>query len=154
MYWECQAVNAPEQQIFRVVDSNNLYKYNEKLQSIAQKAKRAYYPDNIKLWRTFYNVKDMFADIQYIYASTIHKFQGSTHDTTYVDVFTLMDNPYMSIDEKYRLSYVAVTRAKYNIKVFISKFYLHKSNTAESNTSINTKEKLDDIDMMLKNMYL
>jgi len=60
----------------------------------------------------------------------------------------------MSIDEKYRLSYVAVTRARYNIKVFISKFDLHKSNTAESNASINTKEKFDDIDMMLKNISL
>lgn len=154
MYWECQAVNAPEQQIFRVVDHDNLYKYNEKLQLIAKKAKRAYYPDNIKLWKTFYAVKDMFADVQYIHSSTIHKLQGSTHDTTYVDVFTLMDNPYMSIDEKYRLVYVAVTRARYNIKVFISKFDSQDKFIDNSNISINTKEKFDDIDMMLKDIYL
>jgi len=74
IYWECKAVNAPEQQIFRVVDPESLYIYNEKLKAIAQKAKRSYYPDNVKLWQTFYAVRDMFADVQYIYASTIHKF--------------------------------------------------------------------------------
>ncbi len=154
MYWECRAVNAPEQQIFRIVDPDNLYKYNEKLQLIAQKAKKAYYPDNTKLWRTFYSVRDMFADVQYIHSSTIHKLQGSTHDTTYVDVFTLMDNPYMSIDEKYRLTYVAVTRARYNIKVFITKFQSQEKFINNTNIGINTKEKFDDIDMMLKNICL
>lgn len=154
MYWECRSVDALEQQIFRVVDPDSTKKYNDKLQTIAKMAKRANYPDNTKLWKTFYGVRDMFADVQYIHASTIHKLQGSTHDTTYVDVFTLMDNPSMSMEEKYRLVYVAVTRAKYNIKVFISKFDAQERFITDSNSKINTKEKFDDIDMMLKNMYL
>ena len=154
MYWECRAVDEPEQQIFRVVEPDSLYTYNEKLKTIAQKAKRAYYPDNTKLWKTFYAVRDMFADVQYIHASTIHKLQGSTHDTSYVDIFTLIDNPNMSIDEKYRLTYVAVTRARYNIKVFISKFDTQERFITDSNSKINTKEKFDDIDLMLKNIYL
>jgi len=152
MYWECRAVDAHEQQIFRVVEPDSLDTYNDKLKTIAQKAKRAYYPDNTKLWKTFYGTRDMFADVQYIHASTIHKLQGSTYDTTYVDVFTLMDNPYMSMEEKYRLTYVAVTRAKYNIKVFISKLDTRERFITDS--KINTKEKFDDIDMMLKNIYL
>ena len=63
-------------------------------------------------------------------------------------------NPNMSIDEKYRLTYVAVTRARYNIKVFISKFDTQERFITDSNSKINTKEKFDDIDLMLKNIYI
>ena len=154
MYWECRAVDAPEQQIFRVVDPDSLKVYNDKLNTIAKKAQKAYYPENIKLWKTFYAVRDMFAQVQYIHASTIHKLQGSTHDTTYVDLFTMMDNPYMSDDEKYRLTYVAVTRARYNIKVFISKLGIANTQNQIELKEVNTKETFDDVDMMLKNIYL
>ena len=154
MYWECRAVNALEQQIFRVVDPESVYTYNEKLKAIAKMAKKAYGQNKPKLWKTFYAVRDMFADVQYIYASTIHKLQGSTYDTSYVDVFTLMDNPYMSMEEKYRLVYVAVTRARYNIKVFISKYNSQVETIDNANIKTNTKETFDDIDMMLKNIYL
>ena len=152
MYWECRTTYSSEQQIFRVVDPDSLKTYNDKLTAIADRAKRAYYPDKSRLWKTFYAVKDMFADVQYIYASTIHKLQGSTHDTTYIDLFSMINNPYMSNDEKYRLTYVAITRARYDIKVFMPKFL--KNNTVNESKDVRVQERFDDIDNMLKKLFL
>jgi len=57
----------------------------------------------------------------------------------------------MSDDEKYRLTYVAVTRARHNIKVFISK----KSATSipqrvPAEQIIDTKNQFEKMDDMLK----
>ena len=58
--------------------------------------------------------------IQYIFASTMHKLQGSTYEQCYINLFDLAKNR-MSLDDKYRLIYVAITRASKDIKIFISK---------------------------------
>ena len=121
-YWEVKAVNSPKQQIFRVVDPDSMKMFNDKLTAIAKKAKQSKFPENKKYWKTFYGVRDMFANVQYIYASTIHKLQGSTYETAYIDLFSLVNNSYMSMNEKYRLVYVAVTRASKDIKIFIPAF--------------------------------
>lgn len=57
--------------------------------------------------------------MQYIHASTIHKLQGSTYNVSYVDLFFLCNNSYINSDKKYRLAYVAATRARENVKVFL-----------------------------------
>jgi hypothetical protein len=150
-FWECKAVDASDQQIFRVVDPDSHKVYNDKLSSIAKMAQKASFPENKKLWKTYYMVKDMFAHVQYIHASTIHKLQGSTHDTTYIDLFSMAQNKYMSDDEKYRLTYVAVTRARHDIKIFMSHF--NKSYQYEPTTKqINMKQEFDNIDNMLKDI--
>ena len=114
-FWECKAYGP----IFRVVDPASLKKFNEKLSYIAKEAKRAKFPKRQELWQAFYQVRDMFADVQYVHASTIHKLQGSTYDISYVDLFSLINNPYLSNDEKYRLAYVAITRARNDVKIFL-----------------------------------
>ena len=58
------------------------------------------------------------------------------------------------MEEKYRLVYVAVTRARYNIKAFISKYNSQAETIDNANIKTNTKETFDEIDMMLKNIYL
>lgn len=150
-YWECRAVNAPEQQVFRVVDPVSQKVFNDKLSAIAKMAKTAFGKQKPELWKLFYEVRDSFADVQYIHSSTIHKLQGSTHDEAYIDLFSLVHNNSMSDDEKYRLTYVAVTRARHNIKVFISK----KSATSipqrvPAEQIIDTKNQFEKMDDMLK----
>lgn len=52
----------------------------------------------------------MFLDLRHSYACTVHKAQGSTYDTVYVD----LDDLYKAIRNKdmyNRLLYVAVSRA-------------------------------------------
>lgn len=119
-YWEVKAKNSRHQQKFRVVDPDYLKVYNDKLSAIANLAKRATFPENKNFWKIFFQTRDMFANVQYIFASTMHKLQGSTYEQCYINLFDLAKNR-MSLDDKYRLIYVAITRASKDIKIFISK---------------------------------
>ena len=92
---------------------------------------------------------DMFADVQYIYASTIHKLQGSTYETAYIDLFSLVNNSYMSMSEKYRLVYVAVTRASKDIKIFIPAFNSNTGYIGNVRDDIDMVENFNIIDTML-----
>jgi len=143
-YWECKSVNVMQQQIFRVVDPISEKTFNDKLHLIANKAKKTPYPARKEQWKMYYDVKNSYANVQYIYASTIHKLQGSTYGTCYINMYDLITNNYMSLDEKYRLVYVAITRASKDIKIFMP--------AAKREDSINTNKLLNDIDDRLDSM--
>jgi ATP-dependent exoDNAse (exonuclease V) alpha subunit len=151
-YWEVKAVNSPKQQIFRVVDPDSMKIFNDKLTAIAKKAKQSKFPENKKYWKTFFGVRDMFADVQYIYASTIHKLQGSTYETAYIDLFSLVNNSYMSMNEKYRLVYVAITRASKDIKIFIPAFNASTVYMEHTRDDIDMVATFKSIDTMLSDM--
>ncbi|MFT5835979.1 MAG: exodeoxyribonuclease-5 [Sulfurimonas sp.] len=148
-YWECRDVDALDQQVFRVLEPTSIKVFNDKLKSIVTMAKKAQHPQKKSLWKTFYAVRDMFADVQYIHSSTIHKLQGSTHDVAYIDLFSLSDNRYMSDEEKYRLTYVSITRASQDIKIFMPGFEM-----ANRKALVNVASELDDIDEILKRLNL
>lgn len=116
-YWTCTVTNK-KKRVFHVVDPNSLITFNRVLQNLAIDAKNAVYPTARKYWRKYYDLKNSYADIQYSFASTIHKLQGSTFDTVYIDLNSLMYNNYMDQNLKYRLVYVAVTRARNKVKLF------------------------------------
>jgi len=66
-------------------------------------------------WSDFFEMRDSFHDIRPAYSSTVHKSQGSTFDTVFIDFDDINDN-----DDKIlmiRLIYVALTRA--SNRVFI-----------------------------------
>ena len=149
-YWECKTSDVLSQQVFRVVDPTSVANYNEKLQIIATKAKLATFPENKKLWRIFYQTRDMFANVQYVHASTIHKLQGSTYKIAYIDIFSLAHNYQMSDDEKYRLLYVAITRASQDIKIFVSAF--DTVHVSYKDKSFNLVKKHKEIDDELRNL--
>lgn len=117
-YWECQELGSKQR--FKVLDMQNQKLLKLKLQGIASMAKKALAKERIELWKLFFEYRDMFADVQYTYASTIHKLQGSTYETSYIDIDSIAKNNQMSDDEKYRLAYVAITRAKRDIKILIT----------------------------------
>ena len=155
-YWDCKVVGASEQQIFRVVDPDSKLIFNDKLQAIiklakqAQKDKEGYKAK--QYWKAYFQTRDMFANVQYIFSSTIHKLQGSTYDDSYIDIFSLVDSNYLSDDEKYRLTYVAITRARKNIKIFIPKF--NANGFDEEQRVINAVQKHNEIDDMLRNILI
>lgn len=64
-------------------------------------------------WKDFFAVKNYFADIRLPYACTVHKSQGSTYHTVFVDVFDICKN--QATDEVAKLMYVAATRASHRI---------------------------------------
>lgn len=85
------------------------YKDNSKLQAAITAAA------NAKNWNEYFKLKDTFIDLRHAEALTIHKSQGSTFDTVFVDMGSLFTcrNP----NERRRLLYVACSRAR-------SKLYL------------------------------
>ena len=89
----------------------------------------------------------MFADVQYVYSLAIHKLQGSTRDVAYVDLFSLSDNRYMSDEEKYRLTYVSITRASQDIKIFMPMFEVFNKKPL-----LNIANEFDAIDDVLKKL--
>lgn len=60
-------------------------------------------------FRGKYYFKEMFADITYNHALTIHKSQGSTYKNTIINIGDIMIN--RKAEERQRLLYTAITRA-------------------------------------------
>lgn len=118
-FWKCSVVGRDEKDYFRVLDPNSLPVFNGILEYYADLARSVGYPNNIKYWKDYFQLKGAFADVQYIFASTIHKLQGSTYETVYIDLTSLTNNNtvYESGDLQYRLAYVAVTRARKRVKI-------------------------------------
>lgn len=97
----------------QVVSRNDIAKYNQKLQEMANEAKRqkngAY---KRQLWRQFWEYKGRYADVDFGYAITAHKSQGSTYDIVVVDEKDIMDTTATSNQEKSELIYTALTRPR------------------------------------------
>ena len=116
-YWDCIDTFGRS---FKVIDPNYTIQYNEYISNLAEKAKSVKDDDILrrKLWRHYFATKETYADLKYIFSSTIHKSQGSTHNTVYVDtasIVSLINRK--EFDMAYRLLYVAVTRASKDIKL-------------------------------------
>jgi ATP-dependent exoDNAse (exonuclease V) alpha subunit len=155
-YWVCKAFGAQEQQMFRVVDPSSMSQFNDKLIQLSRLAKTAPNSEKKKLWFAYFSTKEMFANVQYIHASTIHKLQGSTYESSYVDIFALCDNNYMSLEEKYRLFYVAITRASKYLKIFVSDF--NKANELSSTLTVkkmqlDVKQLHEEMDDLLSGIF-
>lgn len=67
------------------------------------------YYGNKKEWKQYFDLKEQFADLRPKDASTVHKAQGSTHNTVFVDLTDLSScrDPAVAA----RLLYVALSRA-------------------------------------------
>lgn len=149
-FWKCNTIsNYP----FYVVDTKNVDVYETNLQEIANKAKIT--PrglDKKRLWELFFKIKDFFAEVQYIYASTIHKLQGSTYEYVYIDLFSIINNSKnLNLEMIYRLIYVAITRASKDVRVLLPKS-IFDNNTNENDQKDMDKyfnDKIKDIDSLL-----
>jgi hypothetical protein len=117
-FWKCTVDGRNEKDFFRVIDTDSIVAFNAILEQYIRMAKTIGYPQNKEFWRLYYKHKNSFADVQYAFSSTIHKLQGSTYDTTYIDISNLVNNQQISNDAKYRLLYVAITRSRKNVKIF------------------------------------
>ncbi|MEA3315152.1 MAG: tRNA (adenosine(37)-N6)-threonylcarbamoyltransferase complex ATPase subunit type 1 TsaE [Campylobacterota bacterium] len=115
-YWDCKDLqNKP----IKIIDPTSQARFKIVLQKLAKSAKdEKNYKKRTELWKLFYTIKETFIDVKYTYASTMHKLQGSTYETVYIDlrdVENMKDK-----DMMYRLLYVAITRASKNVKVLLS----------------------------------
>ena len=119
-YWKCMDHLG---RTFKVVDPDDKIKYNDYLIKVFNEAKSISFKEDEKRrkkWRHYFASKDDYADVKYIFTSTIHKSQGSTYENVYINVssvFSLIR--YGDEDMAYRLLYVAVTRASKDIILLI-----------------------------------
>lgn len=111
-YWDCLALGRSPLYSFRVIDPNSLEKFNDILNDYAYFARTANYHQKFEWWDKYFKLRDFFSDVQYVFASTIHKLQGSTYETVYIDLESLLNNRNISKDFLFRLVYVAITRGK------------------------------------------
>jgi len=137
-YWECKDAGDPSsQEIIRIVDPLSIKVFNDRLELMAKMARKEKdYKKRKKMWEKFFAVKGFFADVKYTYAATIHKLQGSTYETVYIDLFALANNKRINMDQLYRLVYVAMTRASKDIKILIPAFESVSIENIEENFSM------------------
>lgn len=99
--------------VIQVVSRNDIVLYNQKLQELASYAKRQ---TNRALkkqaWSDFWEYKGRYADVDFGYAITAHKSQGSTYDIVVVDEKDIMGTTATSNQEKSELIYTALTRPR------------------------------------------
>lgn len=99
--------------VIQVVSRNDIGLYNQKLQELASHAKRQ---TNRALkkqaWGDFWEYKGRYADVDFDYAITAHKSQGSTYDIVVVDEKDIMGTTATSNQEKSELIYTALTRPR------------------------------------------
>lgn len=99
--------------VIQVVSRNDIGLYNQKLQELASQAKRQ--TNKVlkrQVWRDFWEYKARYADVDFGYAITAHKSQGSTYDIVVVDEKDIMGTTATSNQEKSELIYTALTRPR------------------------------------------
>lgn len=62
------------------------------------------------LWPIYFNWLEQFAEVQPVYAMTVHRSQGSTFDTVFVDLLDIQKN--RNTTEMLKLLYVAASRPR------------------------------------------
>lgn len=67
-------------------------------------------------WGPFFTIKENWADLRPIHASTVHKAQGSTYKEVFVDLANIGTNTRWR--DVVRLIYVAVTRASHKVHIY------------------------------------
>lgn len=66
-----------------------------------------------KKWKEFFEIKETWLDLRAAYASSVHKSQGSTYETVFIDLADIGTN--WNANDVARLLYVACTRASQRV---------------------------------------
>ena len=102
--WDLEVSSAREGQsrTLKVLHEEEWDRYQSALKRRKEKAQ-----EDPSKWDRYYDLREQFARVDYAYATTVHKAQGSTYDTVFVDYRDLRQ---CNGPEKNALLYVAVTR--------------------------------------------
>ena len=142
-FWDCKDLNGLP---FKVIDPNSKGRFEMALNMLAKSAKfEKDYKERSKKWKKFFDLKEVFVDVKYIYASTIHKLQGSTYETVYIDLREI--EKMSDKDMMYRLLYVAITRASKDVKVLLP-------NNENEELSQYQNSVLNSLDLEFKNLAI
>lgn len=99
--------------VIQVVSRNDIGLYNNKLNELASRAKgQTNRVLKKQAWGDFWEYKGRYADVDFGYAITAHKSQGSTYDIVVVDEKDIMGTTATSNQQKSELIYTALTRPR------------------------------------------
>jgi hypothetical protein len=96
-----------------------------------------------KNWGPYFAIKENWADLRHIHASTVHKAQGSTYKEVFVDLQDIGRNTRWR--DVVRLIYVAVTRASHKVHI-----YGHISVNHTQKEAIDSLESFEDVKSLLQ----
>lgn len=94
--------------VLRPLHQSSALAYKRECENLAQQAKAA-----PRLWRKFWDLKEAFHATRHAYATTAHRSQGSTYESSFVDWRDVLIN--RNLIEARRCLYVAISRAKYRV---------------------------------------
>lgn len=105
-YWEIKGIDAKgNRNIFKILDQEQQEQYQSILKHFAEN----------KSWKNYWALRKNFHKLQYAYALTVHRSQGSTFNKVFLDLPNLLRNP--KPKEKKQLLYTASTRASHQLIV-------------------------------------
>lgn len=96
-----------------------------------------------KNWGPYFTIKDDWADLRPIHASTVHKAQGSTYRKVFVDLEDIGRNTRWR--DLVRLLYVAITRASHEVHIYGDISVQHNIRPAE-----DTLEAFENVKQLLR----
>jgi hypothetical protein len=96
-----------------------------------------------KDWGPFFSIKENWADLRPIHASTVHKAQGSTYKEVFVDLDDIGKNTRWR--DVVRLVYVAVTRASHKVHIYGNVTTNHVKKEA-----VDSMESFKDVQSLLQ----
>jgi len=134
--WVCKD---QQQNAITIVDPLSRIKYQKFLDDTVAQIRALPSLEQTAMWVKFFTFKHTFAKVKAPYSATIHKLQGSTYKTIYLDITDIYAQKPNSIESLYRLIYVALTRASTNIKILLP---------------VNPDEELNSIKQNLNSMIL
>lgn len=94
--------------LLRVLHESGRAEYQQRLNAYAKE----------KRWTEFWQLKQLFHEVDYAYSLTIHKSQGSTFQDVFVDLPSMAAN--RNVIERNQLCYVAFTRAAKRLFIYQS----------------------------------
>jgi exodeoxyribonuclease-5 len=96
----------------QVLADEDRERYRETVENAKEKAKAA---GDSGSWRQYYRLREQYAQVSYGFASTVHKAQGATFDTAFVDLRNINNRARGSMRRK--LAYVAATRPRHRLAI-------------------------------------
>lgn len=115
-----EPIHADISQVFaHVLHESEEDRYWDRLNHLAEMAKKDH-ANSRRWWARYHKFKDLFSQLRYCYAITVHRAQGSTYRKVFVDVNDILGNTIRS--ERQRLLYVAFSRPSESLVVNKAKY--------------------------------
>lgn len=95
-----------------IVHESSQFEVKAMLEEIVKSALQAPFHtgERSEMWRHKFQIEGLFCQVKYNYAVTCHKSQGSTYENCMLIEWDIRPNP--NLEEKNRITYVGVTRAR------------------------------------------